>query len=231
MVEAANVDPGSGAMARFAAQGSPVGALLRHAILEFALMGIGVTGSASLVREMERENLVGPAAESCFVAIGTSDGHMRPGQHKAGVFVLGNRECRAVKVFYGMAILAAVLIGIRGKLFVVRILMAIHTRREFHFIQGVFTCRHVAFIAGDGRMFSFERVLRRSVFLYTEVRRLPAFNGMTLRTFSFARSPLELPPLWHSLQLTFKCIPTSGYFVFEWSNCIDAFTFFQLAVV
>ena len=26
-------------------------------------------------------------------------------------------------------------------------------------------------------------------------------------------------------------MPRSGYFVFEWSNCIDAFTFFQLAVV
>jgi hypothetical protein len=143
-------------------------------------MRIGVTGSAGVVREMERENLVGPVAESCFVAFGTSDGPMRPGQHESGVLVLGNRECRAVKVFYGMAILAAILIGSRGKLFVVRILMAIHTRREFHFIQGVFTCRRVAFIAGDGRMFSFERILRRSVFLYTEVRWLPPFNGMAL---------------------------------------------------
>lgn len=54
MIEAADVDPGSGAMARFAAQRGSIGALLRHALLEFALVGIRVAGSAGAVREMER---------------------------------------------------------------------------------------------------------------------------------------------------------------------------------
>src|ERR1700693_2616389 len=130
MIEAANVDPGPGAVARFAAQRGSIGALLRHAVLEFALMGIGVAGSARAVREMERQNLVRPSGEAGFVAIRAGDGHVGSGQYKMGVLVLGNRERRAMKVLYGVAVLAAILVRGGGKLLVVGILMAIRARRE-----------------------------------------------------------------------------------------------------
>jgi hypothetical protein len=59
MVEASNVDPGSGDVTAFASQCSAIGALLCHPRVEFSLMRIRVTGSARAVLEMERQYLVG----------------------------------------------------------------------------------------------------------------------------------------------------------------------------
>jgi len=78
VVEAADVDPGPGAVARFAAQRGPIGALLGHALLEFALVGIGVAGRAGAVREMERQNLVRSSAEAGFVALRAGDRDVGP---------------------------------------------------------------------------------------------------------------------------------------------------------
>ena len=134
MVEAADVDPGSGAVAGFAAEGSPIGALLSHAVLEFTLVGIGVAGGARAVREMERQNLVRSPAEARFVALRAGDGYVSPRQHETCVLVLGNRKRRAMKVLYGVAALAPILVGSCRKLLVMRVLMAIRARREFHFV-------------------------------------------------------------------------------------------------
>ncbi len=154
MIEASNVDPGFGVVTRFTAQRRSIGALQCHAVLEFALMGIGVACSASAVREMERQNLVCSSAKARFVAIRASDGHVGSGKDKACVLVLGYGERRAMKILYGMAILAAVLVRRGGELFVVRILMAIRARRELYFVHSLFAGRGVAFVASDGRMFS-----------------------------------------------------------------------------
>ena len=193
MVKAADVDPGPGGVAGFAAQRSAIGALLRHAVLEFALVGIGVAGGAGAVLEMERQNLVGSSSEAHFVAFRAGHGHMRPGQDKPRVLVLGNRECRAMKVLYGMAILATVLIGSGGKLFVMRVLMAIRAGREFHLVEGVFSGGRMTFVAGDGGMFSFQRIVRSRVLFHAEQRWLPALDGVALGAFSLARPRLELP--------------------------------------
>jgi len=192
MVEAADVDPGFGAVAGFAAQRGSVGALLRHALLEFSLVGIRVAGSARAVLEMERQNLVGSSGETGFVAVRTGDGHVSPGQHKAGVLVLGDGEGRAMKVLYGVAILATVLVRRGGKLLVMRILMAIRAGRELYFVDGVFSGRRVALVTSDSRMFSFERIMRCRVLLHAKLRRLPAFHSVALRTLPLARPRLEL---------------------------------------
>ena len=192
MVEAADVDPGFGAVARFAAQRGSIGALLRHALLEFALVGIRVAGSAGAVREMERQNLVRSSAEARFVALRAGDGHVGPGQHEVGVLVLGDRERRAMKVLYRVAVLAAILVGRGGKLLVMRVLMAIRARRELHFVDSVLAGRRVAFVASDGRMFSFQRIMRCRVLLHAKLRWLPAFDGVALRALSLARPRLEL---------------------------------------
>ena len=143
-----------------------------------------------------------------------------------------------MKVLYGVAILAAILVGRGGELLVVRVLMAIRARRELHFVDGVLAGRRVAFVASDGRMFSLERIMRRRVLLHAKLRWLPAFDGVALRTFSLARARLELslvrigtcgksrtgqrpavflksPPVWQSLQPTFKCIPSERIFCFR----------------
>jgi hypothetical protein len=159
MVEAADVDPGSGAVAGFAAQRSSIGALLGHALLEFALMGVGVAGSARTVLEMKRQNLVRSSAEAGFMTIRAGDGHMSPGKRVSGVLVLGNCERRAMKVLYGMAILATILVGRGGKLLIMRILMAIRARRELHFVDRVFSGRCVTLVTSHGRMFSLQRIV------------------------------------------------------------------------
>ena len=168
MVEAADVDPCSSTVARFAAQHAAISALLRHALLEFAFVGIGVASGASAVRKMEWQNLVRSSAKACLVALRTGDGYVGPGQHKAGVLVLGDGERRTMKIFHGMAILATILVGSGGKLLVMRILMAIGASCEFYVVDGVFSGRRVALIASDGRMFSFERIVRCCVLLYAK---------------------------------------------------------------
>jgi len=178
---------------RLTAQRSSISALQRHAILEFALMGIGVAGRASAVREMERQNLVRSSGEARFVTLRASDSHVSPGKREASVLVLGNGERRAMKVLYGVAVFAAILVRRGGELFVVRVLMAIRARRELHFVDSVLASRRVAFVASDGRMFPLERIMRRCVFLHTKLRWLPAFDRVAFRTLSLARPRLELP--------------------------------------
>ena len=118
---------------------------------------------------------------------------MSPRKHEAGVLVLGDGERRAMKIFYGVAVLAAILVGRGGELLVMRILMAIRARRELHFVHSVFSGRRVTFVASDGRMFSLERIMRCGVLPHAKLRWLPSFDRVALRTLSLARPRLELP--------------------------------------
>lgn len=49
--------------------------------------------------------------------------------------------------------------------------------------------------------------------------------------FANATGLLKSPLTWHCTQLTLACMPSSGYFVVEWSNANPGNIFFQLAVV
>jgi len=178
MVEAANVDPGACAVARFAAQRRAICAFLRHALLEFSLVNIFVAGGAGAVGKMERQNLVRSSAQARFVAIRASHGHVRPGEHEAGVLVLCNRERGAMKVLHGVAILATILVGSGGKLLVMRILVAIRAGCELHFVDRIFAGGSVTFVTSYCRMFSFQRIVRSGVFLDAKLRWLPTVDGM-----------------------------------------------------
>jgi len=193
MVEAPDVDPGPRAVARFAPQRSAVSALLRHAILEFALMRIGVAGGARLILEMERKNLVCSSGKAGLVALRASHGHVGAGQREVCLLVLGNRERRTMKVFYSVTILTTILVGSGGKLLVVRVLVAIQAGREFYFVDGVLAGGRVALFALHGRMFSFKRIFRSGMLLHAKLRRLPAVDGVALRALSLACPRLELP--------------------------------------
>src|SRR5579863_8182940 len=116
MVEALNVDPRPGVVAGFAAERRAVGALGRHAFLEFAFVHVLVAGVAIHVGEMERENFVGSAGEPHLVALGAADGHVSSRERILGVFVLGDSECRAMEILDRVAILAAILVRRRGEL-------------------------------------------------------------------------------------------------------------------
>lgn len=70
---------------------------------------------------------------------------MRAGQRKLRVAMFGDGERRAVKIQYGMAVFAPVLVRRGRKLAVVRVFVAIRAGREFHFVNGVFPGRQMAF--------------------------------------------------------------------------------------
>ena len=56
-------------MASFAAYRRTIGAPLRHAFIEFSVVRILVTRNTSQVGEMEGQNLIGPPAQTYFVAV------------------------------------------------------------------------------------------------------------------------------------------------------------------
>ena len=180
MVEASNIDPGLGAVAGFAAKRGSVGTFLPHAIFEFAVVRVAVAGGARAVVEMKRQNLVRSSAKAGLVAIRACNSHVSPGQHEMRVLVLGNGERRAMKIFYGVAILAAIEVQSGSKLLVMRILMTISACPELYFVNSVLAGGRVAFVASDGRMFSLQRIMRRQVLLHTKLRWLPPFDGMAL---------------------------------------------------
>jgi len=168
MVEAADVHPGTCTVASLAAQRRAVGAFGCHALLEFVLVRISVAGSAGVVLKMERQNLVRSTSQAGFVAVRAWYRHVRPGQGVACLLVLGNGECGAMKVLYGVAFLASILVGRCRELLVMFILVAIRAGRELHLVLGILAGRGVALVASHGGMFSVQRVLRCGVFLHAE---------------------------------------------------------------
>src|SRR6202008_205485 len=125
MIEAAHLDPGLHGVASFTAQRRAVSAARCHALLEFPFVHVFVAGRAGAVLEVERQDLVSPSTKTNLVAVGAGNRHMRPGQHKAGLLVLGDGVGRAMEILDRVALLAAVVIRRGGELFVVLVLMTI----------------------------------------------------------------------------------------------------------
>ena len=69
MVASTDIRPGPRIVARFAAQQRAICALLRHAVLEFAVVGIVVARDTTHVREMERQDFIRPASGAHFMTI------------------------------------------------------------------------------------------------------------------------------------------------------------------
>lgn len=168
MIEAVDIDPRPGAMARFAPQGRAICFFGRHTILEFALVRIGMAGGARAVLKVERQNLVCSSAKASLMAIRTGNCDVCSGQHKVCFLVFGDGECAAVEVLDRVTIVTSVLVRSGGELLVVLIFMAIRTRGKFHFILRFFPGRRMAFITRNSCMLAVERVFRCRVFLYSE---------------------------------------------------------------
>jgi hypothetical protein len=193
MIEASDIHPGPGTMAGFATECDAIRSFLRHAVFEFAFMRIGVACGAGGVREMESQHLVGPAAKAGLVTLGARHRDVRTGQYEMGVLVLRDGEGGAMKVFYRVAIFAAILVGNCCELVVMRIFMAICARSELHFVNGFLAGWRVAFVTGDGGVLSLQRIMGRRMFLHAKLRWLPALDRVALRTLTLARSRLKLP--------------------------------------
>jgi hypothetical protein len=168
MIEASDINPRPGTMAGFATECGAIRPFLRHAVFEFAFMRIAVACGAGAVREMERQNLVGPSAKAGLVTLGAGHRDVRTGQHEMGVLVLRNGERGTMKVFYRVAIFAAILVRSCCELVVVRILMAIRACAELHFVNGFLAGGRVAFVTGDGCVLSFQGIMGRRMFLHAK---------------------------------------------------------------
>lgn len=168
MVESADVNPGTSAVARFAAERRSIRFFRRHAIFKFALVGIGVARGACAVLKMKWQNFVCSSAQACLVAFRAGCSNVRTGQHEMSLLVLGDSKGRAVKILYRVAILTTVQVGSGGELFVVFILMAIRARRKLHIVLGIFSGWGVTFVTSYGCMFAVERILRCRVLFHSE---------------------------------------------------------------
>lgn len=154
MVKTVYIDPGPHVVAGFASQRCAVGASLRHAILEFAVMRILVAAGTTAIFEAERHNFVGAACRSHLVTIGAPNGGVGSGQSETSVAMLGDGIERTVKIAHGMAILAFVQMRRRGELAVMSVFMAVRAKREFHLVNGVLAGRKMALGAFHGNVFA-----------------------------------------------------------------------------
>ena len=168
MIEAIHVCPGAHAVAGFAAEGSAIGALASHAIVELTFVRIFVAGSTVAVFKMERKNLVGAATKAGLVAIGTRDSHVRSCQRETRGFVFRNGESGAMEINNSVAVLAAIVVGCGGKLVVVRVLVAIEACAEFHFVDGVLAGGDMALRAFHSDVLALQRIVGGVVFLHAE---------------------------------------------------------------
>jgi hypothetical protein len=147
MIKAAHVCPRLHVMTGLTAERRSICAAPRHAVFEFTFMRINVASSTTLILKMEREHLVGRAARPKLVAFIARHCHVRACQGEIRLAMIGNRESGAVKVLHGMATLTLILVRSGLKLPFMRIPVAVQTGREFHLVNGIFTCRKVAFRA------------------------------------------------------------------------------------
>src|SRR5258708_13438044 len=124
-------------MAGFASLRRSVGTTPRHAFVEFAMMHILMAGGAGAIFEMERQDLVLSAGGPHFMTIGARHGSVRAGQRKTRLAMFGDRECGAVPIQNGMAILAFVQIRGGCKLAVMGILLASGPAYQLHLIHAL----------------------------------------------------------------------------------------------
>jgi hypothetical protein len=192
MIEAVDVRPGFCVVAGFAAERRTIGAFAGHAIVELALVWIGVAGGAGAVLKMEGENFVGAAGRADFMAIGAGDRGMCASKGKTRAAVLGDGVGSAVEIDNRVAGLAAVVVRSRGELIVVSVLVAIAAEFEFDAVDCVFSGGDVTLGAIHLDVLALQRVVRGVMLFHAEERGFPAVHGVALGAFASLRASFEL---------------------------------------
>ena len=179
-------------MAGLAAKRCAVRAFARHAVVELPLMGILVAGIASPVFKLERENFVGAAACSEFMAVATCNRHVRAGQRKARGSMLGDGKRSAMKIHNRVAAFAPVVVGRGRELIVMGVLVAIAAGLKLHFINSVLARGDVALRTFNLDVFSLQGITRSVVFLHSEKGGLPAIHVVAFRALALLCAALKL---------------------------------------
>jgi len=196
MIESVDVAPGFHTVTGFAAEWGAVGSFACHLLIELLLMGVLMASHATPAFKMERQDFVSTPTQANLVAIRARNCRVRSLKREPRIAVLRNREARTMPILDGVAILAAVVVGRRSKLMVVRILVAIQAGRQLHLVDSVFARRNMAFCALHLGVLATQRILRSVVFLDAKQRRFPTINGVTLGALSLFGPAIELSFMW-----------------------------------
>jgi len=138
VVKTIDVSPRARVVASFAAERCTIGATLRHAVVEFALVRILMAAGAGHVCEAERQNLIGPARQTNFVAFRTRNRRVRARERVTRFPVHSDAEGRLMKILDSVTVLATILVRRGSELAVVLIFVAIQASSELQFVDGVF---------------------------------------------------------------------------------------------
>src|ERR1700757_2353838 len=92
---------------------------------------------AGAIVKSEGKNLVGSSTQTDLMAIGTGHGGVRSQQREAGTAMLCNGVTRPVPVGHRVAIFTTIVVGSRGKLVVVCILVAVRAGGKLHLVNRI----------------------------------------------------------------------------------------------
>ena len=175
MIEARQVRPRLHVVARFASFCGAVRSSLGHLLIEFAAMRILVTTSAGTVAEMIGHGFCILSLTAGPMTFRARYGQMSPRKRIAALLMLRNGVAGWAKSSYGVALFASVLVGSCCELPLMSIAMAVRAFRVCNSVSGRRPSRHVAFVAGNGRVLAFQRVRAHGVLFDSEERWFPTF--------------------------------------------------------
>lgn len=190
MIKLVKIVPLVGRVACLAAVGSRVRSDALHARAELPLVRIGVARSTRKIAEVIRHRL---GFRCRLVAVRTSDSEVSASQNKTTLLVFRKRKRRRVERFLGMTLLALVEVRRRGKLRLVRILVAIRAERELYFEHRRLARRNVALRAIYGRVFAAQWKSRARVIGSSKLRLLPSVDSVAALALAAVGALGKLP--------------------------------------
>ena len=193
MIETAGIHPRLYVVTCLAAYPSTIGPFLGHAVIEFAPVGIHVTGRAIQVFELKRQYFVVTFIRAFLMTVSAGNCRVRTIQWESRVAMHGDRKFRPVKIIHRVARFATVLVRRLCELPVMSVLVTIRALREFDFENCIRSGWDMALGAFHAGMLAQQWVCGSGVRLHTERTRLPSIHGVTFCAFAFPRMRLKLP--------------------------------------
>ena len=165
VIESGKLFPRLGRMTGLAPGGGTVGANLKHALLELALVRIGVaTGAVQIFPVIDHG--LGLKLRRFFVAIGARNRDVPSGQHEVSFLVLGQAESRRFVAFQVVTPVAGVEVWRGRELGGMLVGMAVGATVELHLEQRVLALGNVTLRAFQARVATLQWIRRRGMFLY-----------------------------------------------------------------
>ena len=170
-----------------------LGASLGHASIEFAAVGIHVTGGATQVFKMKRQYFVMASIRAFLVTFIAWNYCVCALQWESRAIMHGDGKIRPVKIVDCMTRFTTVLVRGFRELPVMSVLVAIFALRKFDFINCIRSRGNVAFGAFDAGVLAQQRIRGCGMFLHAKRTRDPSALRVTFRAFSLTRATYKLP--------------------------------------